>query len=215
MTRTVRSYDAAKRALDVAGAILLAVVLAPLLVTIGGLVLLDSGRPVFFRQTRIGRGGRPFRILKFRTLRAGSSPTPAPKQHETRIGGLLRRWGLDELPQLWNILRGEMSLVGPRPTLPGQVDRYGAFERQRLRVRPGLTGWAQIHGRNAISWDERIALDVWYVKHRSFRLDARILWRTPSAVLSGRGVYGPSGHNPDYADSSPSRLTHHQIDTPS
>ena len=214
MAPSIFSYRVAKRAIDVVGALVLGIALAPLLLTIAALIALDSGRPILFRQQRVGRNGRTFQILKFRTLHTDCGLTHDPKQHETRIGRVLRRWGLDELPQLWNILRGDMSLIGPRPTLPGQVARYSVFERQRLNVRPGLTGWAQIHGRNAISWDERIALDVWYVEHRSFRLDARILWQTPRMVFSGRGVYGLDGQNPDYTTPA-SHRTFHQMDTPS
>ena len=214
MAQPLFSYHSAKRVADVAGAALLCLALAPVLIAIAVLVWLDSGRPVLFRQTRTGRHGRPFQIIKFRTLRPGCGLTSDPSQHATRIGRVLRRWGLDELPQLWNIFRGDMSLVGPRPTLPDQVARYGPFERQRLRVRPGLTGWAQIHGRNAIPWDERIALDVWYAEHQSLWLDLRILLRTPFMLLSGRGSYGPDGQNSDYTPPSSPRA-HHQMNTPS
>lgn len=171
---------------------------APLLGMVALAVWIDSGRPLLFRQTRSGRHGHPFTLYKFRTLHPGSGPIHRPRDRATRVGRVLRRWGLDELPQLWNVLRGEMSLVGPRPTLPEQTARYGPFERQRLAVRPGLTGWAQIHGRNALPWDERIALDVWYVHHRSLRLDLRILLHTPGVLATGRGTYGPGGQNDDF-----------------
>ena len=187
-----------KRLFDIIGASLLLVGLFPLLATTALLIWVDSGRPIFFRQTRAGKNGIPFTILKFRTLATSCGVTEQPKQHETRIGGLLRRWALDELPQLWNVLRGEMSLVGPRPTLPDQVAHYGRYERQRLAVRPGLTGWAQIHGRNAISWPERIDLDVWYVRHATLKLDLYILARTPHALVSGEGVHGTNGFNAAY-----------------
>lgn len=190
--------SAAKRGLDVVGAALLLVVLAPLLGLVALGIWLDDGRPVFFTQTRVGQGGAPFRLWKFRTLTTGPKDPTRPADHTTRLGAVLRRWALDELPQLWNVLRGEMSLVGPRPTLPDQVQHYGPHERIRLRVRPGLTGWAQIHGRNALSWPARIDLDVWYVRNWSLALDLRILARTPGALLSGTGVDGPGQRNPAF-----------------
>ena len=187
------SYDRIKRLGDVVLAALLLVLGLPALVLVAVLIVAENGRPVFFRQTRIGRGSVPFEILKFRTLRPGAHDPGNPRYRVTRLGRVLRRWGLDELPQLWNVLRGEMSLVGPRPTLPEQVAAYGAFERRRLTVRPGLTGWAQIHGRNVLSWPERIRLDVWYVEHASFRLDTRILLRTPLLLWTGAGRPGNDG----------------------
>ncbi len=193
------SYDRIKRLGDVVLAALLLVLGLPALVLVAVLIVAESGRPVLFKQTRIGRGCVPFEILKFRTLQPGVHDPGNPRCQVTRVGRVLRRWGLDELPQLWNVLRGEMSLVGPRPTLPEQMAAYGAFERRRLVVRPGLTGWAQIHGRNALSWPERIRLDVWYVDHVSFGLDLRILLRTPYLLISGRGLYGTDGRNPDFA----------------
>jgi lipopolysaccharide/colanic/teichoic acid biosynthesis glycosyltransferase len=186
-----------KRMLDLAGAGLLLLLAAPLLAVAGAAVWLDGGRPVLFRQVRAGRHGRPFTLLKLRTLRQGPHDPADPGRHATRVGRILRRWSLDELPQLWNVLRGEMSLVGPRPALPEQVARYDDAQRRRLAVRPGLTGWAQIHGRNALSWPARIRLDVWYVEHRSLALDLQILLRTPGTILSGRGLYGLDGRNPD------------------
>ena len=191
-------YSRFKRLIDVVGAALLLVLGLPGLLLLAVMIAVESGRPVFFRQTRIGRGGVAFEILKFRSLAPIPHDPGNPAGHVTRVGRLMRRWGLDELPQLWNIVRGEMSLVGPRPMLPEQVDAFGAFERQRLAVRPGLTGWAQIHGRNALSWPERIRLDVWYVEHRSLRLDVYILLKTPLVLLAGEGVYGTDGRNPDF-----------------
>ncbi len=193
------SYDRIKRLGDVTLAALLLVLGLPVLMLVAVLIVAESGRPVLFKQTRIGRGGIRFEILKFRTLRAGAHDPSNPRYCVTRFGRVLRRWGLDELPQLWNVLRGEMSLVGPRPTLPEQVAAYGTFERRRLAVRPGLTGWAQIHGRNALSWPERIRLDVWYVDHVSFGLDLRILLGTPYLLFSGRGLSGTDGRNPGFA----------------
>ncbi len=192
------SYDRIKRLGDVVLAALLLVLGLPALVLVAVLIVAENGRPVLFRQTRIGRGSVPFEILKFRTLRPGVHDPGNPRCQVTRVGRVLRRWGLDELPQLWNVLRGEMSLVGPRPTLPEQVAAYGAFERRRLAVRPGLTGWAQIHGRNALDWPARIRLDLWYVDHVSFWLDVRILLRTPKILWTGAGLYGADGQNPGF-----------------
>jgi len=201
MAASSSTYNVAKRALDLVGSGVLLTILAPLLGVVAASIWLDDGRPVLFIQTRIGRHGEPFRVFKFRTLTSGPKDPTRPDDHATRVGGVLRRWALDELPQLWNVLRGEMSLVGPRPTLPEQVEQYGPHERIRLQVRPGLTGWAQIHGRNALSWPERIDLDVWYVRNRSFSLDLRILARTPGVLLSGTGVSGPDGRNPAFRSS--------------
>jgi len=198
------AHSTVKRVLDVVGASALLVGLAPLCGLIAACIWLDDGRPLFFVQTRVGRRGRPFRVLKFRTLTHTPDDPTRPVAHTTRVGGLLRRWALDELPQLWNVLRGEMSLVGPRPTLPEQVEQYGPHERTRLRVRPGLTGWAQIHGRNALPWPKRIELDVWYVQNRSLWLDLQIMLRTPIVLLRGVGVNGPDGKNPSFHSSSPS-----------
>ena len=209
------SYDRIKRLGDVTLAALLLVLGLPVLMLVAVLIVAESGRPVLFKQTRIGRGGLRFEILKFRTLRAGAHDPGNPRYCVTRFGRVLRRWGLDELPQLWNVLRGQMSLVGPRPTLPEQVAAYGAFERRRLDVRPGLTGWAdferrrldvrpgltgwaQIHGRNALDWPARIRLDLWYVDHVSFWLDVRILLRTPKILWTGAGLYGADGQNPGF-----------------
>lgn len=191
------------RAIDILGASLLLIVSAPLLTGIAAWIWWDDGCPVLFTQTRAGHEGEPFQILKFRSLvREPDDPT-RPDEHTSRIGSALRRWGLDELPQLLNVLRGDMSLVGPRPTLPGQVEQYGPYERRRLDVRPGITGWAQIHGRNALSWEKRIELDVWYVEHQSLLLDLRILLRTPMVLIRGVGVRGEDGRNPSYSSSSP------------
>ena len=192
------SYDRIKRLGDVTLAALLLVFGLPVLMLVAVLIVAESGRPVLFKQTRIGRGGIRFEILKFRTLRAGAHDPGNPLYCVTRFGRVLRRWGLDELPQLWNVLRGQMSLVGPRPTLPEQVAAYGAFERRRLAVRPGLTGWAQIPGRNALDWPARIRLDLWYVDHMSFWLDVRILLRTPKILWTGAGLYGADGQNPGF-----------------
>jgi lipopolysaccharide/colanic/teichoic acid biosynthesis glycosyltransferase len=192
-----RGYEIAKRGLDVGVSSSVAVVASPLLAAIAIAVKLEDPKgPILFRQKRIGKEGRIFEIVKFRTLASGHPRDPsdylisAADKRITRVGGFLRRWSLDELPQLWNIIRGDMSLVGPRPTLPYQVEQYTDFQRRRLEVAPGITGWAQIRGRNRLSWPERIELDVWYVDHRSLRLDLKILLRTAPALFRSGPVYG-------------------------
>ncbi|MDZ4699279.1 MAG: sugar transferase [Rhodothermales bacterium] len=197
--KRINSYLPLKRGVDVLLASVLLVLALPLMALIAVVVALDSGTPVLFRQTRIGRFGRPFTILKFRTLHPTPHALTEPLPAATRSGVFLRRWGLDELPQLWNVIRGDMSLVGPRPTVPSQVERYTAFERRRLALRPGLTGWAQVQGRNTLRWESRIRLDVDYVERTSLGLDAWILLRTPFALLSAEDAYGPGGRNSDFA----------------
>jgi lipopolysaccharide/colanic/teichoic acid biosynthesis glycosyltransferase len=156
-------------------------------------VKLGDGGPVLYRQRRVGRAGDEFELLKLRTMVVGAEKLGAGYAVEkgdpriTRAGRILRRLSIDELPQLWNVLRGEMSLIGPRPTLRYQVERYDERQRRRLDVRPGLTGWAQIHGRAELPWEERIELDLWYVEHRSPWVDLKILARTPFALF--RGTY--------------------------
>ena len=153
----------------------------------------EDGGPVFYRQIRVGRGGEDFELLKLRTMEVGAEARGAGfavnegDPRITRVGRLLRRASIDELPQLWNVLRGDMSVIGPRPTLRYQVERYDERQRRRLEVKPGLTGWAQVNGRAALPWPERIELDVWYVEHRSPSVDLRILLRTPLALF--RGTY--------------------------
>jgi lipopolysaccharide/colanic/teichoic acid biosynthesis glycosyltransferase len=183
-----RSAEAVKAAMDRVVAALALVVLAPLLLAVALAVRLDVGRPVLFRQRRPGRFGEPFLLLKFRTMRPGSGPDGA---RLTRLGRFLRASSLDELPELLNVARGEMSLVGPRPLLTHYLARYDDEQARRHVVRPGLTGWAQVNGRNAVGWEERLAMDVWYVDHRSLALDARIVLKTISAVLSRRGINAP------------------------
>ena len=179
------------RAADVALAGLGLVVTSPLLVVAGLAVKLEDGGPVLFRQTRVGKDGKDFELLKLRSMVVDAERTGAGHAVDrgdrriTRVGRLLRRTSIDELPQLWNIVRGDMSVIGPRPTLRYQVERYSERQRRRLDVRPGLTGWAQIHGRATLPWAERIELDVWYVEHRSPRVDLRILLRTPLALFGG------------------------------
>ena len=180
-----------KRLLDIVGAGSLLLVTGPIQALAALAVLVDAGRPAFFRQPRAGRDGRPFEILKLRTMRRSDVPPDELGQvgtgHPlvTRTGRVLRRYKVDELPQLLSVLKGDMSLVGPRPTLPEQVARYDEFERRRLAVPPGITGWAQVNGNTELSWSERILLDVWYVDHWSLALDTKILARTLAVVLGG------------------------------
>jgi sugar transferase EpsL len=186
----------AKRAIDALGATVALVVMSPVILLTTLLTWQALGRPVFYRQQRAGLHGHPITVLKLRTMTADRDAEGAllpDAQRLTRLGWRLRRLSLDELPQLWTVLKGEMSLVGPRPLPLAYVDRYSTEQRRRLDVKPGITGWAQIHGRNALSWPEKLALDVWYVDHASTRLDFRILLRTPGAVIRGSGV-SAAGH---------------------
>jgi lipopolysaccharide/colanic/teichoic acid biosynthesis glycosyltransferase len=184
-----------KRALDVtvAGAALL--LSSPLLAAAAVAIRLESPGHPLYRQRRVGRDGRPFEVYKLRTMVAGAEAMGAGlavdegDERITRVGAALRRTSLDELPNLVNVLRGEMSLVGPRPTVQVQVDRYTERQRGRLAVPPGMTGWAQVNGRASLPWHERIELDLWYVEHASLALDLRILWRTLRMMASGRGLY--------------------------
>jgi lipopolysaccharide/colanic/teichoic acid biosynthesis glycosyltransferase len=166
---------------------------SPLLVVASAAIKLDDGGPVIYRQRRVGLHGREFELLKLRTMVVGAEKLGAGyavnegDARITRAGRLLRRASLDELPQLWNVLRGDMSMIGPRPTLAYQVERYTERQRRRLEVKPGLTGWAQANGRASLPWEERIELDVWYVENRSPRVDLVILAKTPLALF--RGTY--------------------------
>jgi len=193
-----------KHLLDRAVAALLLILLAPVLVILAGLIVLDAGWPPLFIQERVGLDGRIFFIYKFRTMinnavRQGLGMTVEQQDSRiTRIGAWLRGWSLDELPQLVNILKGDMSLVGPRPTLACQVAQYSRPQRRRLEMKPGVTGWAQVNGRNALPWSRRIELDVWYVDHFSLWLDLRILWRTVGVFLRREGLYGVGGVNDDF-----------------
>jgi sugar transferase EpsL len=185
-----------KRVFDVVVASLLLVVLLPVAAVIAALVRVFLGSPVFFSQLRPGLGGEPFVLLKFRTMTEQRDASGALLPDESRItslGRVLRRTSLDEVPELLNVVRGDMSLVGPRPLLLEYADRYTPEQARRHNVRPGITGWAQVNGRNAISWEKKLELDVWYVDHRSFRLDLQILGRTFVQVVSGRDVSAP-GH---------------------
>jgi lipopolysaccharide/colanic/teichoic acid biosynthesis glycosyltransferase len=185
-----------KTAVDRAAGLVGLVVAAPVLVGAAVAVKATMGSPVLFRQRRPGRGERVFDIVKFRTMREATDERGNPlsdAERLTPVGRWLRATSVDELPQLWNVVRGELSLVGPRPLLVRYLPRYSPEQRRRHEVMPGITGWAQIHGRNAISWEEKFALDVWYVDHWSLALDARILIETVGRVLKRDGV-SSDGH---------------------
>ena len=183
------------RLLDVVGAALALVVTSPVLAAAAVAIRLESPGPVIFRQRRVGRHGEPFEMLKLRTMVVGAErigagvAVDAGDARITRVGAVLRRLSVDELPNLVNVLRGDMALVGPRPTIQAQVDQYTERQRRRLEVRPGITGWAQVNGRAALPWHERIELDVWYVEHRSPALDRRILALTVRMLVTGHGLY--------------------------
>ena len=192
------------RAADVALASAGLLVASPLLAAGALAVKLQDGGSVLYRQRRVGKDGEEFELLKLRTMVVGAEKLGAGYAVDrgdpriTRTGRALRRLSIDELPQLWNVIRGEMSVIGPRPTLRYQVERYTPRQRKRLEVKPGITGWAQIHGRAALPWEERIELDVWYVEHRSPKVDLKILARTPLALFNGTykgetGGWSPSG----------------------
>lgn len=177
--------------MDVVLAALAVLVLAPLMLAIAVVLRMTLGSPILFRQARIGLNGRQFELVKFRTMvdAAGHDGQPLPDQDRlTSFGRLLRVSSIDELPELWNVLRGDMSLVGPRPLLVEYLPLYSDEQARRHEVRPGITGWAQVNGRNAISWDEKLALDVWYVDNQSLRIDLKILWLTLWKVLARHGI---------------------------
>ena len=185
-----------KRLFDVTSSLAFLILLSPLLAGIAALARLLLGSPVFVRQLRPGLHGRPFTLLKFRTMTEARDPAGnllPDEQRLTRLGRFLRRTSLDELPELINVLKGEMSLVGPRPLLTQYLDRYTPEQARRHEVKPGITGWAQINGRNALTWEEKFKLDVWYVDHRSLALDLKILLLTPFSALRGYGV-SAEGH---------------------
>ncbi len=183
------------RALDLVIAGLLLVLSAPLMGAAAVAIKLESRGPVFYRQLRVGRWGRSFELWKLRTMVPGAETMGdgiyvlEGDPRITRVGRLLRRFSLDELPNLINVLAGDLAIVGPRPTVREQVDRYTERQLRRLEVKPGITGWAQVNGRTSLPWPERIELDVWYVEHRSLRLDLRILARTARMLASGHGLY--------------------------
>lgn len=187
-----------RRAIDVAVTCLALVVTLPLLALVSLGILASVGPPVLFTQTRSGRGGTPFVIFKFRTMRPPRFPDEPDSARTPLFGRVLRAASIDELPQLWNVLIGDMSLIGPRPTLPEQVVHYSPRQRRRLEVRPGITGYAQVRVRNASSWPERIELDLWYLEHRSAWLDAKIVALTILRLLRPRGIVGEGGVNPGF-----------------
>jgi lipopolysaccharide/colanic/teichoic acid biosynthesis glycosyltransferase len=181
-----------KRTFDVVCSLLALAALSPVLLLVAVLVRIKLGSPVLFSQSRPGRRGTPFRMWKFRTMLDRSDPSGNPLPDAERLtdfGRKLRASSLDELPELWNVLRGDMSLVGPRPLLLRYLERYTPEEARRHEVRPGLTGWAQVNGRNATTWEDRLRLDVWYVDHRNFWLDMKIILRTVTIVLRREGIH--------------------------
>ena len=184
-----------RRAVDIVVSALALALSSPLLLGAMLAIRVESPGPVIYRQRRAGRGGKPFDVLKLRTMVDGAEhigaglAVNANDSRITRVGAFLRRSSLDELPNLLNVLRGEMTLIGPRPTLPAQVEQYTGRQRGRLAVKPGITGWAQVNGRASLPWSERIELDLYYVEHRSLSLDLRILLRTPAMVVGGSGLY--------------------------
>jgi lipopolysaccharide/colanic/teichoic acid biosynthesis glycosyltransferase len=189
-----------RRAIDIVVSAVALLIASPVLALAALAIRLETPGPVIYRQRRVGRHGRPFDVLKLRTMVDGAEhigaglAIDAGDSRVTRVGTLLRRTSIDELPNLVNVLRGEMSLIGPRPTLPVQVEQYTPRQRGRLQIKPGITGWAQVNGRASLPWSERIELDLYYIEHRSLALDLRILRRTPGLVLGGDGLYkGGSG----------------------
>lgn len=180
-----------KRTIDILGAGAGLVILSPVFIILAIVILSQMGGPVFFRQVRPGRDGKPFQMIKFRTMRdaadAGGDPLP-DSERLTRLGRFLRSSSLDELPELWNVLKGDMSLVGPRPLLMEYLPLYSPEQARRHEVRPGVTGWAQVNGRNAISWDEKFSLDIWYVNNGNLWLDLKIIWLTIRKVLQREGI---------------------------
>ena len=206
----MRPYDHVKRAVDVALAGIALVLLAPITLVVATVVMLNMGRPVFFRQTRPGRAGRLFELVKFRTMRVADVTGGAVSNlgtdgaRLTTLGRFLRTTSLDELPTLYNVLRGDMSLVGPRPLLVEYLNRYTPEQARRHDVRPGITGLAQVSGRNALSWYDKFAYDVWYVDHRSLTLDVRILARTVLAVVRRDGIAAQDNPTaPEFIQSQP------------
>jgi lipopolysaccharide/colanic/teichoic acid biosynthesis glycosyltransferase len=210
-----------KRVLDVAGAGAALAAASPALAVAAVLIRLESpGHPIY-RQRRVGRDGRAFEVYKLRTMVSGAE-TMGPglavdegDERITRVGAVLRRVSLDELPNLVNVVRGEMSLVGPRPTVQVQVDRYTERQRGRLAVRPGITGWAQVNGRASLPWHERIELDLWYIEHASLRLDLTILWRTLRMLFTGHGLYrGETGGWREPPAGSGEHSLNHKLSSP-
>ena len=211
-----------ERILDLLIAVPGTLLTAPVIGLIALAIRLESPGYPIYTQTRVGKDGREFSIYKLRTMVRGAEFVGAGLAIQegddriTRVGALLRRYSLDELPNLWNVLRGEMSIVGPRPTIPVQVSQYTERQYGRLRVKPGITGWAQVNGRAALPWTERIELDLWYVEHRSLALDLRILARTARLVGSGQGLYKGErgGWHPPAEGATPTSRREGQLQTP-
>jgi sugar transferase EpsL len=201
-------YEALKRTIDVTGALVVLCMTIPVLLLAALVVWLEMGTPVLYRQTRSGRHGRSFTLLKLRTMRLAvdANGLASDDTRLTAVGRWLRATSLDELPQLWNVLRGDMSLVGPRPLLPEYLGRYSPEQARRHEVCPGITGLAQVSGRNALPWEEKFRLDVWYVDHQSLALDVWILWRTLLSLVH-RGDIAAPGHAtmPEFRGSEPDR----------
>jgi len=188
-----QAYLFLKRSMDIFGALFGLIFLSPLFLAVALLVRHKLGSPVIFRQERAGKGGKPFVIYKFRTMTderdKDGNPLPDEKRL-TRFGAFLRSTSIDELPELWNVLKGEMSLVGPRPLHMRYIERYTPEQARRLEIRPGMTGWAQVNGRNALTWEDRFKMDVWYVDNRNLWLDIRILLLTMLKVFKREGISG-------------------------
>ncbi|MFB9274556.1 sugar transferase [Cohnella cellulosilytica] len=180
-----------KRLIDFAGAIILSIIVFPVIVVVSVLITITIGKPIFFQQQRPGLKGRPFTIFKFRTMSGKRDELGlllSDEQRMTSLGRILRKYSIDEIPQLWNVLKGELSFVGPRPLLMDYLDRYTPEQARRHEVRPGITGWAQVNGRNAISWEEKFKLDIWYVDNHSIWLDFKIIWLTLKKVVRSEGI---------------------------
>lgn len=203
-------YNFVKRTSDILGSVILLLAGLPIIVILLLVMLVIDGTPLFFRQHRAGLHGRPINILKLRTIQTEHDPLN-PGEHVTKTGGFLRRFGIDELPQILNILKGEMSFVGPRPILLTEAENYNTTQMRRLDVLPGITGWAQVNGRNSLGWQERIDLDLWYVDNASLALDLSILLKTPFAVFSKDGVYGPGNLDPSASDFKKIRSTDSEL----
>ena len=202
-----------KRLLDVVVSLAGLLLLSPLIIALSIAVRAMLGSPIFFRQRRPGQYGKPFEMIKFRTMTDARGPLGnllPDEERMTSFGHLLRRTSVDELPTLWNVLRGEMSIVGPRPLLMQYLERYTAEQARRHDVKPGITGWAQVHGRNAVSWEEKFALDVWYVDHWSLALDFKILALTALKVLRQEGIsHSDMATMPEFMGSDP-RVQRHE-----
>jgi len=202
-------WPAVKTVFDFIFSVLVLIVLSPLLLVVALIIKLDSKGPVLFIQERAGLGQKTFRIFKFRTMLANAQDGFGPAgrvltqgdDRITRVGQFLRASSIDEIPQLWNVVKGEMALIGPRPVLPVHVEQFSSFQKERFRVKPGLTGLVAVRGGYALSWPQRIRLDVWYVRHQSFALDCYIFFRTIKLLIFGRPIYNQQGISEDFKQS--------------